>query len=84
MTVPGYWRHETSGRLRPAVMRFLEGGELSTDDIGLLRAYLRQWIESDVWRGGVDDLRGRIDGLVCRATITDWIDDAIERGADPL
>lgn len=82
---PAYWRNETSGALRRAVRAYLEGELLSSDDIVLLRAYLRQWIGSDVWRGdAVAALRLRVDSLCDRATLAAWLADADDAGVDPL
>ena len=82
---PGYWMHETSGVLRPAVEKYLTEVELAPSEIAALRSYLRQWIESDLWFGeDVTKLRGMIDGLVDRASIAAWIDLAVEAGCDPL
>jgi hypothetical protein len=35
---PGYWLHETSSVLRPAIERYLRGEVLSPEDIAALRA----------------------------------------------
>ena len=85
-TTPGYWMHETSGVLRPAIMAYLTGTEpLTAGQVGALRAYLRQWIVSEAWCGtGIEDLRARIDGLDSRAAIRAWLHDALEEGIDPL
>lgn len=80
---PGFWFHETSGVLRPAVEDYLFGRDLSAEQIALLRAYLRQWIETPVWRRA-HELRRRIDSLVDRAAIDRWIADAVKLGLDPL
>jgi hypothetical protein len=80
---PGYWMHETSGVLRPAVEAYLAGDKLTGDQIAALRAYLRQWIAAPAWRG-VDDLRSEIEGLTSRKAIREWLDKAIELGIDPL
>ena len=49
MRPPGYWRNESSGVLAPAVKRYLAGESLTLREIGLLRAYFRQWVDSPVW-----------------------------------
>jgi hypothetical protein len=91
---PGYWMNETSGRLRPAVMAFLNGAELGVDQIALLRAYCRQWIMADVWdmnphmgaeeKVWLAELRADLDTLTTRAAISSWLDRATEGGLDPL
>jgi len=82
---PGFWMHETSGRLRPAVEAYLLGQHMAPDQIASLRAYLRQWIMHPAWRGpGVAELRAGVDGLISRRAISDWLDRALEQGIDPL
>ena len=82
---PGYWMHETSGVLAPAVLAYLDGSPLSADQVVTLRAYLRQWIMSPAWRGDdVDLLRADIDNLVDRGTLTAWLHRALDLGIDPL
>jgi hypothetical protein len=85
MTPPGYWMHETSGVVRPAVEAYLGGGPMTTKQIVTLRAYLRQWIKAPAWRGPeIEELRADIDGLTSRAAISRWIDRAVTEGIDPL
>jgi hypothetical protein len=81
--IPGYWQHETSGVLRPAVEAYLAGGQMTGAQIAAMRAYLRQWIAAD-WPGNVERLRKQIDGLTSRAALDRWIDLADEQGIDPL
>lgn len=88
---PGYWRNETTGVLRPVVLRYLKGHELRPSDCAALRAYIRQWITSPVWdlnpHGGHETLAGlrsRLDDLTSRQAIEAWLDDATELGLDPL
>ena len=91
---PGYWINETSGVLRPAVEAYLAGDPLSDVEIAALRAYFRQWIMAPVWdqnphidadsTAWLAGLRDGIDGLVSRAAIETWLDDAITGGIDPL
>jgi hypothetical protein len=81
---PGYWKHERSGVLEPAVRAYLADDDLSSAHMAALRSYLRQWMAAD-WRGNeVPDLRARIDGLTSRAAFRAWFDDAFEIGIDPL
>lgn len=85
MSTPGFWMHETSGVLRPAVEAYLQNHPLHAEHIASLRAYLRQWIAAPEWTGeGVDDLRSRIDKLISRTAISRWLADALELGIDPL
>ncbi|HEY2535202.1 MAG TPA: hypothetical protein VGJ20_46115 [Xanthobacteraceae bacterium] len=93
-TSPGYWMHETGGKLSPAMQRYLLRKPLSDEDIALIRAYLRQWIMAPVWdanphadnddRWALGELRRHIDDLMSREVIDCWIDWAIDEGFDPL
>lgn len=83
--LPGYWQHETSGVLRPAVVAYLHGEPMTPEQIAAMRTYLRQWIFAPAWRGAdVNTLRARVDGLVSVDSIDRWLRDAVECGIDPL
>lgn len=85
--IPGFWQHETSGVLRPAISAYLNGGAMTPDHVTAMRAYLRQWIAADGWagqHGEVDALRADVDSLVDRTTIQAWLDKAGDIGIDPL
>jgi len=85
MPEPGYWMHETSGVLRPAIVAFLEGGAMSAEHVRTVRAYLRQWINAPCWAGDdVEHLRAGIDGLTSPAAIREWLREAYNIGIDPL
>lgn len=85
MSAPGYWMNETSGVLRPAVMAYLHGEEMTVQQVVTLRAYIRQWIMAPGFVGPeVEELRGRVDGLQSREAIARWLDDADAAGVDPL
>ncbi|MCA1452818.1 hypothetical protein I6F35_06235 [Bradyrhizobium sp. BRP22] len=81
--VPGFWMHETSGVLRPAVEAYLQQRPMSPEQIAAMRAYLRQWIAAPLW-GDVDELRRDIDQLTDRAAIDHWLARAADVGIDPL
>lgn len=84
-TIPGYWMHETSGALRPAIEAYLGGGSMTQEQITAVRAYLRQWIMADGWSGPmIGFLRRRINDLVSRPTISAWLASAERQGIDPL
>jgi hypothetical protein len=77
--------HETSGVLKPVVRKYLEGGELTREDVRTMRAYLRQWI----WAGGfvgpdVDRLRASVDHLYNTGDVHAWLARALDAGVDPL
>lgn len=82
---PGYWMHETSGALRPAVEAYLRGADLAPEQIAALRAYLRQWIMTPVWHGeDIELLRRLVDHIESRPTIKAWLARAEQCGIDPL
>ena len=82
----GYWMHETSGVLKPAVAAYLEGKELTAEQLAAMRAYLRQWINGPWLDAGktLVELRAEIDGLVSTAAIRAWLDKADSIDIDPL
>jgi hypothetical protein len=83
-SAPGYWMHEQSGRLRPVVQAYLEGEELAPEQMAIMRAYLRQWIEFP-WRGeSIDLLRATVGSLTTRREIDSWLEVAERNGIDPL
>jgi hypothetical protein len=91
---PGYWMHETSGVLRPAVEAYLRDEPMTEAQIAAMRAYLRQWIGSPVWdqnpyadaieRAWLAGMRLACDALLSREAIALWIDLVTEKGMDPL
>lgn len=82
---PGFWMYEVSGRLRPVIEDYLHGKDLTPDQIAMMRAYLRQWINAFGFFGpAIEDLRRRVDGLISQDAIDAWIADAVTAGADPL
>lgn len=87
MTAPGYWMHETSGVLKPAVEAYLINyrAPLSPEHCAALRAYFRQWINAPAFIGpGIERLRAAVDGLTSREAINQWLRDALDEGIDPL
>jgi hypothetical protein len=87
--------YETSGILKPAIQAYLERKKtLSAEQIAILRAYFRQWIESGVWdnnlyatnaaKGRLRELRSDIDNLTSVDSIDRWLQRCLEEGLDPL
>lgn len=89
---PKYWMHEVGGKLVPAMKRYLSEETPSLRDVDLIRAYLRQWIDSPVWDHGneaemqrdLDELRRKVRELRTVSDIALWVEDALELGIDPL
>jgi hypothetical protein len=85
---------EQGGQLAPAITRYLEARPLFVRDIALIRAYLRQWIDSDVWdqnpAAGPDEaaelakLREKARAITDQRDIDEWIAAALAFGVDPL
>lgn len=88
--LPGYWQDEESGVLRPVVESYLNGAPLSPLQIGVMRAYLRQWMHAPAWRslpsepGGVAQLRRDVEAISDRASLAGWLERALALGIDPL
>jgi hypothetical protein len=81
---PGYWMHETSGRLRPVIEAYLHGDPLFPPEVAIMRVYLRQWMDGP-WSGPlIDVLRIQVDEIVDRDGIERWLDRALDAGIDPL
>ena len=90
---PKYWMNETSGVLEPAVQAYLKGWPLSVLQIGVLRAYLRQWIQSPVWdmnphiteesRTQLAQLRSSVEMIRTRQDVETWTALSQEMCIDP-
>lgn len=90
---PKYWMHEApGGPIVPAIQRYLNGEDAQPDDVGLIRAYLRQWIDSPVWADGIDsdtrtsldELRKKAREIQSRLDVDWWLGLALDLGIDPL
>jgi hypothetical protein len=86
MRTPGYWMYETSGGLRPAIAHYLNREVLTDEEIGLIRAYLEQWIMADCWVPDreLGELRAEVRTLKSRSAIERWLNLAMKIGIDPL
>jgi hypothetical protein len=91
---PKYWRHEQSGILEPVITRYLEVKPLDAVDIGIMRAYLRQWFNSPVWDMNphncqknaqeLETLRRRVHSISTNDDIKSVLKYALHLGIDPL
>ena len=87
--VLGVWIDEVWFRLIVLVR-----GQASGEEIGIMRAYLLQWILHPVWstnphedeegRRTLWELRVRARKLETISEITEWLSDALDFGLDPL
>lgn len=83
--VPGYWMHETTGELRPAVEAYLLKQPMTDRQIAAMLAYLLQWIDAPGFRGSiVDVLRTQVKEIRTRQDIDRWMERADACGIDPL
>jgi hypothetical protein len=85
-TTPGYWMHETGEELQPAVVAYLNDLPLTSRQVALIRAYLRQWIEVDGWApsSALVRLRSSVNEIQTPQDICAWISQAEEEGIDTL
>jgi hypothetical protein len=87
---PHYWQYETGGELRPAVQAYLNGDELTIRQCMLIRAYLRQWVNSPVWDRNphgceaLHGLREKAGSIASVADIDACIAMLVHAGMDPL
>jgi len=83
---PKFWMYESSGVLATAVTRYLQGDDLTPEEVDLLKAYLWQWYKSPVWEpsGTLEALRLRVAAIATRQDIDDIIEAGLEIGMDPL
>jgi hypothetical protein len=82
--VPGFWKNETSGALRPAVIAYFNGEPMDDRQVAAIRAYLRQWMQGD-WKGPlIDPLRTQVEEIATREDIGRWLDRALEMDIDPF
>ena len=90
---PKYWQDET-GRLPGAMTRYLRHEPLLEGDVDLIRAYLRQWVESPVWEHNpwmntegaiaLATLRATVLGASTKVHIDRCVLMTLEMGMDPL
>jgi hypothetical protein len=90
---PKYWMYESSGVLKPAVEKYLNGKWLTRAELGAMKAYLRQWVDSPSWdlspvteddRTELQSLRLRVADIHTAGDMQEAIDVMIELGMDPL
>jgi hypothetical protein len=82
--LPGYWQDEQSGILAPVVHRSLAGGMLDSLEIGVMRAYLRQWMAGEFRGPKVVALRRDVETIASTEDLDAWLERALEAGIDPL
>lgn len=45
-TIPLYWMHETSGKMQALIRKFLNGIQLSENELEIMRWYIFQWVDA--------------------------------------
>ncbi len=83
---PKFWMYESSGVLQPVIRKYLLADELTAAEIGLMRAYLWQWVASPVWgpSGALEVLRLRVAAIETTEDIEGAVQMAVNLGIDPL
>jgi hypothetical protein len=90
---PKYWTFEPR-ELGVAVHAYMAGKDLTVRDVLLMRAYLRQWVDSPVWEGypyetdggrqWLAELRERVRAIASRDDIAQCLSIMTARRMDPL
>jgi hypothetical protein len=92
---PKYWRYETSGELAIVVGVYLAAVRaLTMREIALMRAYVKQWIDSPVWdlnpeltaesRAELAWIRESAGRIASESDLRAWLRVAEGQGFDPL
>ena len=91
---PFYWRHEPSGKLEAAITTYIAyaSGDRTAptaQQLSLLVDYLKYWINASCWQQPeteywLDRLRARSYSLNTVAEVSNWLDDCLKLGLDPL
>lgn len=91
---PKYWQNEQGGELQPAVLAFLHGDVLTVREVALMRAYLKQWIDSPVWNmnphinadglAELEAMRKQVQAIVSERDIRECIGQMVGAGMNPL
>lgn len=83
-TPPRFWMEETTGALSAAVDAYMNGERLPTEQLQLLRLYLRQFIERALLAPEANRrlLLSKIDKLKTTNDIENFADEISEYGAE--
>jgi hypothetical protein len=80
-----FWTSEVTGQLRPAVEAYLTAAPMTPRQVAVIRAYLRQWMAPDSWRGPlIDPLRTKLEEITTREDINRWVKLAEQANIDPF
>ena len=83
---PHFWMTEQSGRLEAAVDAYLNGDRLPPAALGLIKQYLRQYIERALMTGAANRgaLLRKIEMLRDNRAIERFVDELAEYGVEPF
>ena len=83
---PHYWMTEQTGRLAAAVEAYINGDALPPDALGLIKQYLRQYVERAVMTGDAKRnlLLGQVAALRSGREIERFADELAEIGVEPF
>jgi len=83
---PHFWMTEQSGRLEAAVDAYLNGDRLPPAAIGLIKQYLRQYIERALMTGAANRgaLLRKIETLRDNRAIERFVEELAEYGVEPF
>ena len=92
---PRYWKYEQSGLVALAVAAFIEAPmSLNESDLAIMRAYVKQWIDSPAWDGNphadehglavLKALRVEAPRIRTPRDLVWWLAVATREGFDPL
>ncbi len=91
---PFYWRQEPTGKLEAAILAYLahatgDRTAPTSQQLLLIVDYLKYWIGAPCWQQPereywLDRLRARSYSLNTIAEISNWLDDCLRVGLDPL
>ena len=83
---PHFWMTEQSGRLEAAVEAYLDGEPLTPAALGLIKQYLRQYLERALMAGNANRgaLLRRLDSLRGNSDIERLAEELSEYGVEPF
>lgn len=83
---PHYWMTEQTGRLAEAIEAYINGDALAKEQLGLIKAYLRQYLERAVMTGDAkrNRLLEQVAALRDSREVERFADDLAEIGVEPF
>jgi hypothetical protein len=83
-TPPRFWMEETTGALSEAIDSYMNGEKLTSEQLNLIKLYLRQYIERAVLSSDANKklLLSKIDKLKTTADVERYADEISEYGAE--